>query len=277
MHNIGVGYNNDLNNEIDLLVIFRTILKYTKFILFSTFLITLFVFLISSIQPKVYEGYVIIRISQSAYTPNVTVLSGRELIEIIGNIESRKNEIFKKNKDIFLKAEIMEIKGTKDMLKIRVQSKDRDKISEILSELINYILNLREIKFTQERVQNELKMQLNEISRSLKESEDLMVLFKKNIREKPIAIGFDPVESNQHLNEMRLKKGLLEKESANYSYLRNAGEVQNTISPVKPRVLLNTILSFVITIIICVFFVFIIEYTKNEKNQNKEVHKCNAL
>jgi capsular polysaccharide biosynthesis protein len=104
-----------------------------------------------------------------------------------------------------------------------------------------------------------------------------MVLFKKNIREKPIAIGFDPVESNQHLNEMRLKKGLLEKESANYSYLRNAGEVQNTISPVKPRVLLNTILSFVITIIICVFFVFIIEYTKNEKNQNKEVHKCNAL
>ncbi|GAB6182838.1 Wzz/FepE/Etk N-terminal domain-containing protein [Thermodesulfovibrio hydrogeniphilus] len=260
--------------EIDLYELFKLIVK-RKYIIIGLFIFSIVASaILIFLLPKIYRGEVVLKISNKEVISKERTTKERttkELISIIGKLDAERiRGILPRTHPFVSNLTIKEIKESADKIQIAVESKYPDKISEIIEEFVEYINNNPLIKRYFEESKERLLLQSAQLSKIIKEAEGSIDSLKKMLMTGKLTIvGFNPIELDKKLMELRLEKLGVDQAIKN---LKGVEIVETHIlkNPVKPKIKLIIVISAVSAIFLGIMTAFAIEYVERIKKERYE-------
>ncbi len=242
-------------DEINLYDLWKVIVK-RKAIIIGLFLVSiLLAAVITFNMPKIYRGEVILRVTTK------DTATAKEIGSIVGKIDSGKMAlILPKTSQSITDLKLNPLKDSTDKMQVTIDSKKADEIPDALSELIQYIKSnpLMKRAFAQER--ERLLKQSEELSKTIDSSGELVKTYRKLLdagRLNPI--GFNPIELNKRVSDLKIEKLNLEQALENLKGVEPAGELYISKKPVKPKKRLNVALAGMAGLFIGIFIAFLME------------------
>lgn len=163
--------------------------------------------------------------------------AAREVVWIIGYIDGHKRtRIFPKNGAEVTEARITEVKGSSDMLKITIESRNAGILPAALQEAVEFVGNIQEIKNSHAKILSEITEKIELVEDAIGKTERQMRELEKRLSNtKLIAIGFYPFEVNNSLVDLKMKQYRLEQMRQHYAPFQLMEDPSIPSNPVKPR------------------------------------------
>lgn len=275
-----------LEKEIDLRELILGIWGKKLFIIIFTGVVTLLAILYVYTKTPIYEVETVFKIG------DITDSKGSRQLESSNTIINRLNIIHNINipkEELTRLSSISIIKGSKNLIKIKVVSTSNEKALEKLKFIIDSIKSDHKIKIDNYlKIMNEkLNLLISEENRFNKETVEL----NKDINKKENSISdilkTNPVAAVYTMNLNAKTNELIELKDKAYR-LRNditnikislldeniqptkiLGEVITSKSPIKPKKILIVVVSFVTGFILSIFLVFFIQFVNSFRRTEK--------
>jgi len=259
-------------DEVDLYDCWKTILKRKKFIIGLCFIVTSLVAVISFLMPKIYKGEVVLEIAPKEVVTAKEAIKAKEIIDVMGEIDrERISVIFAKKPSSVVSIKMEEIRGFNDKMKVIIETKSVEDIHDSFVVFVEYMNNSPLIKRFVEKERAILMRKLHELSVLTQQSETLAKSFLQLFKEgKLIPVGFDPVELNRKVFELRIEKSELEQALENFIGVEMIGQPFVSKKPVKPHIKLYIAIAGLLSIFTGIILAFFIEYIENIRYQNKK-------
>ena len=194
-------------DEISLSDLWAVVVK-RKMIVIVLFLISLIgAMLYVFTAPRIYR----LETHMKLYLPkDVTTVkelpTAKDLSSIIGKIDPEKKAIiFSKGADEITDVKIDELKGATDKFKITIESRNPEMLPEALEEFVTYIENMNLIKNNDEKITRELDEKIKDVKETYTKSDSINKEIEKRLHSsKLLSLGFNPIEVNQKVLEMKI-------------------------------------------------------------------------
>ncbi|MEW6070704.1 MAG: Wzz/FepE/Etk N-terminal domain-containing protein, partial [Candidatus Thermoplasmatota archaeon] len=137
-------------DEINLYDYCKVIVK-RKSLIIGLFLVAILASaIISFLMPKIYRGEVVLKLTTKELTTKELTtkeLTTKELLSIIGKPDGERiKTILPKTHNFVSGITLNELKGSADKLQVFIESKNPDRIPDIIAELVEYMNNYPLIK-----------------------------------------------------------------------------------------------------------------------------------
>jgi hypothetical protein len=248
-------------DEINLYDYWKTIAKRKRLII-GLFLTSIIIAgTISLIMPKIYRGEAILKLPAKE-------LTAKELTAIIGKIDEEKiRNILPKTHHLATNIKLNELRGSDDKMQVFIDSKNPGSIPDILLELVVYLNNNPLIKRHVEQEKERLLKQSEELSKTIESSKELLKIYESLLlRGKLIPLGFNPIDLNTSISDLRIEKLIVEQAINNLKGVEVIGQ-HISKEPVKPRVKMNIALAGVISLFAGIFLAFFMEFIQKARGQ----------
>jgi hypothetical protein len=264
--------NRTPQDEISLSDLWAVVVK-RKMIIIVIFLLSLIgatIYVFTS--PKIYR----LETHMKLYLPkDVTTVkelpTAKDLSSIIGPIDlERKAIIFSKTAHEITDLKIVELKGATDKFKIIIESRSHEMLPEALEEIVKYIENMNMFKSNYEKITSELDVKIIDLKETYAKSELINREIEKRLNSsKLLSMGFNPIEINQKVLEMKMEMYRLEQERRNYKLIQPLDDPFISKYPVKPNKAMVITVAGICGLLFGVFIVFIAEYVEGMKNKKQ--------
>ena len=262
------------NDEIDLKELIKTILKYKKFILIFTTIVTLLAVVYVNIKKPIYEistnietGYI------NTYTQDGVVkkyfMQPNTLKIYIESVFDQKDNPIKS----YPRVTTSIVKGTKDILNIKIDAYSNKEALNYLNKIIN------DIHSKENKQINAYKNLLVQEIKVLQDSKKQLILNKQNYLHKiktlnnaqtisTLLQAISDIENqlltiNEKIVNLKAKVS-----SVNIKNTQIIGKIKKKDSPIKPKKKLIVIVAFITSFILSIFLVFFIEFIKSFKEED---------
>ena len=195
--------------------------------------------------------------------------TAKDLASMIGKIDREKKAIiFSKSADEITEAKIDDMKGTTDKFKITIESHNRENLPAALQELIEYIENIREIKNDYEKIISEIDEKINNVNEAvIKNDFHIKEIEKRLNSSKLLPVGFDPVEINNKIVDLKMEKYRLEQERQSYKPIQLLEEPFISNNPVNPRKAMIMAIAGMVSLLFGILLAFFAEYYERARNR----------
>lgn len=250
-------------DEINLYDLWKVIAKRKGIIIGIFFVAVVAASVITLNMPKIYRGEAALRVTSA--------LTSKEISGLMGKISKEKMAlIFPKTYPSITDVKLTPLKDSADKLQVAIDSKNADDIPNALSELVEYIKSNPLMKRGLYQERERILKQSEELSRTIESSEELVKTYKKLLDAgKLIPIGFNPIELNKRISDLRIEKLNLEQALENLKGVETAGNLYVSKKPVKPRKMLNITLAGVVGLFAGVFLAFLMEGIEKQRIKNR--------
>lgn len=256
------------DDEINLSDIWKVLAKRKKVI------IAIFVISLLSAAIYCFTASPIYRLEASAklYMPKDIIAikelpTAKDIASMLGKINSEKKAIiFPKTVDEVAEAKIEDMRGTTDKFKITIESYNRENLPSSLKELLEYIENMREIKNDYRKIISEIDEKIKLVNEAVKKNDFQIKEIEKRLHSsKLLPVGFNPVEINNKIVDLKMEKHRLEQERQNYKLIQLLQDPFVSKDPVKPQKAIIMIIAGILSFMIGIVTVFIAEYLEGVK------------
>lgn len=244
-------------DEINLYDYCKVIVK-RKSLIIGLFLVAILASaIISFLMPKIYRGEVVLKLTTKELTT-------KELLSIIGKPDGERiKTILPKTHNFVSGITLNELKGSADKLQVFIESKNPDRIPDIIAELVEYMNNYPLIKRYVEQEKERLLKQSEELSKIIEDSTELKNNYKKMLTAgRLIPIGFNPIDLDKRLSDLKIEKIVVEQAIRNLKGMEIVGQLYVSRNPVKPRTTMNIALAGITSLFAGIFMVFLMEYSE---------------
>jgi hypothetical protein len=231
--------------------IWDIILMRKKMIIGTTISFILSVFVASMLMPNIYKGEVTLKINKANldYPTHATeglqkdIITARELSDAIGvmNRDKIKN-IFSDRADRVWNVKITSLnpyQGLNDKLRLVIEVKDPNDFNNLVNIFLDYLNNIPLLKKFVDNQKEQLYMRSQELEHLIKSSRrDVDNFNKMFVRERLNPIGFDPIDINRKLSDLKMQKILVSQQVKNLSAVEIITAPTVSQRPVKPKPLL---------------------------------------
>ncbi len=262
------------DDEIDLKDLIKTILRYKKFIVIFTGIITLLAIVYVYFKKPIYEikanlqvGYInkwnedkIIK--EYFYNPNGLI------VYIENTYDNSKNDKIK-----YPQVDVSLVKNTRDILNIKIDAFSNEKA-------INYLNKILKDINSKENTKIEIyKNIINQKIKILQESKKQLLINKQNYLNKIKSINDSQIISNllQAIADIEKQVLLINEKIINLKSQLSPlnivktqiiGKIEKSNKPIKPKKTLIVIVAFITGFILSIFLVFFIEFIKSLKEED---------
>ena len=238
-------------------------------IVFAFFLISLFsATLLAYTSPKVYR----LEAHMKLYLPKgVTTVkelpTAKDLASIVGTIDPEKKAIILSNRaEEITDLNLAEMKGATDKFKIVIEGRSRDMLPEALGNFVTHVEHLPVIKNSQEKITRELDQRIRDLKEAYAKSVSINKEIERRLRSSSLSsLGFNPIEINQQVLDMRNELYRLEQERLHYRLIQPLDDPFVSKSPVKPNKTMMITVAGLCGLLFGVFAVFIAKYSPGLK------------
>ncbi len=256
----------EYNDEINLYELWKVLVR-RKGLIIGLFLVAVIsTAIINFLMPKIYRGEAVLNVQQYDAIP------AKEIVDMIGNIDREKRaNILPKTYSSVMDIKLKTIKDSKDKIVVIIDAKNTEDISEALPELVNYMNNINIVKLNANEAKERLEKKSTELSNVISASVELLETYHNLLKSgKLMPVGFNPIELNRKIADIRLEK--LETEQA-IQRLKDGGigiashpYVSN--KPVKPQKTMNLTLASIASIIVGTLIAFYLGYLEKVKSNS---------
>ncbi len=251
-------------DEINLYDYWKVIVKRKSLIIGLFFIATLASAIISLLMPKIYRGEVVLQLTAKE-------LTAKELLGVIGKIDGEKiKSILPKTHYLVTDVKLNALKDSTNKLNVVIDAKRANDIPDAVSELVEYMNNNQLIKRYVEQERERLLKQSEEISKTIESSRELVKTYKILIMSgKLIPIGFNPIELNKMVSDLKIEKIAVEQAIKNLKGVEILGNLYIPKNPVKPSIKKNIVIAGITSLFVGIFLAFLMEYIDRIKLQSK--------
>ena len=225
---------------------------------------------VCSILPPIYRLEIMAKLSMPKNIMTVKELpTAKDVALIVGNIDGQKKAmIFPKNGEEISDAKIVEIRGASEKLKMTIDSRNPEILPAAMQEFVEYLGNIRDIKITSELIRSEIEAKIESVNEAVKKN-DLQIreLEKRLSSSKILPVGFNPVEINNKVVELKMEKYRLEQERRNYKPIQLLEEPFISNSPIKPRKAMIIAIAAMASLLFGIMLAFVAEYRERAKSR----------
>jgi uncharacterized protein involved in exopolysaccharide biosynthesis len=262
-----------------------------KNLIIGLFLISVFLTtVISLLMPKIYRGEVILNVVNIAkkvetdtglsmypwpiLIPGRSVtdtITSKQIIDIIGRIDDEKiRTILSKDPSNVQSIRITEVRGSLSALRVRVESKKREEIQDLLIEVSKYLENVPIIKRSVREHRARVNKQIEEASFLIREYEDFSKRVVNMAKKRELAIlGFDPIDMNIKVSKLKVQRLELEQFLENITGIEVISEPSISKRPVKPKLMRSIIFAGLISLFVGIFLAFFMENKEKIRSGKK--------
>lgn len=249
-------------DEINLYHFWKVIERRKKLIL-GIFLISVISTAIMSLSmPKIYKGEAFMRIALEK-----EVITAKELNEVLGKIDKEQiAKIFSEQPDSIKKVIINPIPGSSSKFKVAVEIKDIAYFQYFMDRFIEHLNRLPLIKISVEQQKEKLTKRLEEIDSVIEKSQQDSKSFQKMINKGKLnPVGFNPVDFNRALSELKIEKITLQQGIQNLRGVELITLPTIPSRPFKPRPLIDIAIAGLTSLIAGMIIVAILNYLEKMK------------
>jgi len=258
-------------DEIDLKELIKTILKYKKFIIIFTFIITLLAGIYAFVKKPVYEikGYIQLGHISNSNNNNIIYLTEPNSATIY--IQNK----FDKSKDInstYPKINANIAKRTKDILNLTIQDHSNTTAKKYLNKIIDTLKNQENLKL-KTYIQN-IKSQIKILSNQITDIKNEITILNNNLLKikDPNIYQLTVNKINDYQNQItntKLKITDLKTKISPINIIKThiIGTIKQNPYPIKPKKKLIVIVAFITGFILSIFLVFFIEFIKDLRKE----------
>jgi hypothetical protein len=262
-----------------------------KNLIIGLFLVSVFLTtVISLLMPKIYRGEVILNVVNIAkkvetdtglsmypwpiLIPGRSVtdtITSKQIIDIIGRIDDEKiRTILSKDPSNVQSIRITEVRGSLSALRVRVESKKREEIQDLLIEVSKYLENVPIIKRSVREHRARVNKQIEEASFLIREYEDFSKRVVNMAKKRELAIlGFDPIDMNIKVSKLKVQRLELEQFLENITGIEVISEPSISKRPVKPKLMRSIIFAGLISLFVGIFLAFFMENKEKIRSGKK--------
>jgi Uncharacterized protein involved in exopolysaccharide biosynthesis len=273
--------NRECHDEINLYDFWKVIAKRKILIIGLFIVIVVSTAIVSLFMPKVYRGEVNLSVMDNSASSNIGNIlivkraeEAKEIIDIMGSIDNGKKKLILPKTYISVKSvKLRALKEAKNKIVATIDAKSTDDIPVAMSELVDFLNNMEIMKASLKEEREILTQKSIESANILKTAPDLLVAYNKLIREgKLTTVGFNPIELNKKIADIRIEKLAVEQALSRLKDGRIQIMTPPYISnrPVSPKMTMNVILAGIISLLLGVFLAVFIEYIGNIKNKKSK-------
>jgi Uncharacterized protein involved in exopolysaccharide biosynthesis len=273
--------NRECHDEINLYGFWKVIAKRKILIIGLFIVIVVSTAIVSLFMPKVYRGEVNLSVMDNSASSNIGNIlivkraeEAKEIIDIMGSIDNGKKKLILPKTYISVKSvKLRALKEAKNKIVATIDAKSTDDIPVAMSELVDFLNNMEIMKASLKEEREILTQKSIESANILKTAPDLLVAYNKLIREgKLTTVGFNPIELNKKIADIRIEKLAVEQALSRLKDGRIQIMTPPYISnrPVSPKMTMNVILAGIISLLLGVFLAVFIEYIGNIKNKKSK-------
>ncbi len=247
-------------DEIDLRELFKTLMKWKKFIIIFTVLVTLVALIFVFIKTPIYEIKAYVEVGSIKHNNNNNNNNNNNsAIENPNNLVKRLQISYidgsDKEETTFLRS-VSAVKKTENLVELVVDSVSNEKAKIKLNEIID------DIKLQHQSKIDNYKALIIENINNLKSQKQMLENSKNNFE------GSQLINYNlsSKINELNL-------EISSYSIKQTdvIGKIIVNDYPVKPKKKLIVIVAFITGLILSIFLVFFLEFIRNEDKNGEKI------
>jgi AAA15 family ATPase/GTPase len=208
-------------------------------------------------MPKIYRGEAVLMVQPAS---NITA---KDIIDFVGIIDDEKKVKILPNTHVSISdIKINAFKDSKDKIALIIETKNTNNIQPALSEIIEYISNIDLVKQNVKEEQERLLKRSTELSNVIATSSELLDTYKKLLTKGNIVpIGFNPVEMNKSITDIKLEKLVVDQEIQRLKGgIEIAGQLYVMNKPVKPRKMMMVTLAGIAGLFPGMFWAFFMDY-----------------
>jgi len=255
------------DDEIDLKELIKTILRYKKFIVIFTGIITLLAIVYVYFKKPIYEIKANLQVGyknnkQYFYNPNSLI------VYIKNTYDNSKNDNIK-----YPEVDVSLVKNTRDILNIKIDAFSNEKAINYLNKILKDINSKENTKI--EIYKNIINQKIN----LLQEIKKQLLINKQNYLNKIKSIKDSQIISNllQAIADIEKQVLLINEKMINLKsqlsplnivQTQIIGKIEKSNKPVIPQKVLIIIVAFITGFILSIFLVFFIEFIKNLKEED---------
>jgi hypothetical protein len=265
--------NAEHSGDTNLYDLWKVLAKRKRLIIGLFFAIVVSATIISFLIPKVYRGEAVLVVpvdSTIQLLEKVTpiTITPKDIVDFIGKIDKEKRaKILPKTYDAITDIKLNTLRESKDKIAVSIEAEDINAIQPALLELIEYIKSIDLVKLNAKEQQEVLSKRSIELSIVIAATSGLLDTYRKLLTEgRLIPVGFNPVELNKRISDIKVEKLMVEQamertksgiEIAKQPYIMN--------KPVKPKKILIVALSGIASLFLGIFGSFALEYVEIKK------------
>lgn len=252
---------NEIREEINLHDVLKIIIKRKNVIIALTCFAVLTALIVSSLSPKIYRGDAFLRIPQFE-TPSSNI-TAKEIVDLIGKIDSyKKQQLLPKTHASIVAVKINALKESRDKLEVVFEATDISVMAESLSEIRTYINNIAMIKTNIREEQDKISKRVAELASVIEASSMLLNIYSRLLQTgKLMPVGFNPVELNKRISDIKLEKQVAEQYLLR---LQDGVDIARKLDvntyPIKPKMLFTTAIAGIISLFVGILVAFLLEY-----------------
>lgn len=249
--------NKENLDEIGLYDLWQIIAKRKKLIVGLFLVCVTSSAIISFLMPKIYRGEAVLVVEPAAN------ISAKDIVDFVGDIDAEKKaKLLPNTYSLIETIRLNAFKDSKDKLAVIIETKDNKSIQPALSEIIEYINTINLVKVNIKEEQEKLLKRSIELTTVIDASSELLNTYRKLLAGgKLTPVGFNPVELNKRISDIKLEK--LGVEQA-IQRMKGGIEIANQLyimdKPVKPRKKMIVVLSGITSLFLGIFLAFFLEY-----------------
>jgi len=259
----------EYEDEINLYDLWKVIVKRKKLIIGLFVIAILTSAIISLLMPKIYQGKIVLRL---------TTLPAKELINIIGKIDSEEDikRLFPNTAHLITDVKLKEIKVSrnrvsKDKFLLIIEAKDKNILIHAFTEFVTYLNNIPFIKRFVEEERQKLSIQLEEIDKLIAKSTKTIRTYEKLFETGKITlVGFNLIELEKSILDLKVRKIAIEQALNRLKGVEMLEEPLISENPVKPKIMLNIAIAGISSLFIGIFLAFFIENITKMKSKDNE-------
>lgn len=221
-------------------------------------------------SPKIYR----LEAHMKLYLPKeVTTVkelpTAKDLAAIVGTIGPEKRTIiFSGRADEITDLNLVEMKGATDKFKIVIEGRNRDMLPEALGHVVTYVEHLNVIRYSQEKITRELDQRIRDLKEAHAKSVSINKEIERRLRSSNLSsLGFNPIEVNRQVLDMRNELYRLEQERLHYRLIQPLDDPFVSNSPVKPNKTMMITVAGLCGLLFGVFLVFFMEYVEGARSK----------
>lgn len=248
-------------DEINLIDYIQVLLKRKWIIILGTLICPVVAGVISFSMPKIYRGEATFKVTGKEIT------TGKEIVSIIGNLDGEKlKHVLPKNYNLVDRVRLSALRDSADKFQLIIEAKRVDDIPIAISEFEEYVVNIPLIKRSVEQEKERLLEQVKELSKVIESSAELAKAYNNLIKTGKLAmVGFNPVELNQGISDMKIKKLQMEQALKRLKGVEMIAQPYISSKPVKPKKRQNVMIAGVVGLLASILVAFFMEFLERNK------------
>lgn len=257
-------------DEINLLDLWRVIIKRRYLIIALFFLSSVLALIISVRLPEIFEGEAIVALPRGSSGVLVNTVETKAVIDMVLKEIKKGNPIGNFNKELInsiADVRVDQVKGSDYQLKVIVQiKKEPEKAYEVYDKVIKYLQTneyiAKRINIEKAAMETNLAETRNAVEKAVHtRDETLRLIATRN------PVGFNPVDLDVRIAELQTKvigfeTGL--SNIRNYEYVNGPYIYKNKI---KPNIRLNTLIAGIAALFTSFLLVFLLEGIEKQRSK----------